>query len=63
MEQPRLKTNCANVFYEEIDDNDKCYYILVENRKKIITQVIGKASENISPKEAYQRSCKGAAGV
>ena len=55
MEQPRLKTNCANVFYEEIDDNDKCYYILVENRKKIITQVIGKASENISPKEAYQR--------
>ena len=55
MEPSKFQTNCQNVFYEETKDNDKLYYVLVKNDKNIKKQFIGKESENISPKDAYER--------
>ncbi len=51
----RLFTNFKKVYYKPLLDGDELFYILVEQRNKQIEKVIGKKSDGLSPKEAYNQ--------
>lgn len=51
----RLSTNFKKVYYKPLPDGDELFYILVEQRNKQIEKLIGKKSDGLSPKEAYNQ--------
>lgn len=51
----RLFTNFKKVYYKTLPDGDELFYILVEQRNKQIEKAIGKKSDGLSPKEAYNQ--------
>ncbi len=55
MESSHQVSNCKDV-YVKSKNNDEVYYVLVELKsKKLKERIIGKKSDNITPKEAYQK--------
>lgn len=55
MTPDRLSTKFKKVYYKPLPDGDEIYYILVEQRNKYVEKEIGKKSDGLSPKEAYEQ--------
>jgi len=56
MEIKHKLSSCDNVYVKFTEDNNEIYYVLVElKNKKLKERIIGKKSDNITPKDAYQK--------
>jgi len=55
MIEERLATKFKKVYYKPLPNGDEVYYILVEQRKKYVEKEIGKKSDGLSPKEAFEQ--------